>query len=288
MRLLVAAPHTPRMAIATALVGGAANAIGAVSGLAGAGFSKSSNEITAEVFKQQMRQSKRLWSADWAEASWRHGDQLMQAAQQHAEGQALAAAQYHQAERQFKQGFRQSSDMDARSFEMAWRSEVREVLRDELANILNRFNNVMLCDTVCLGCVFGMVIEGDPPPYVPSWLLMAYLFCMGLSISLFTVSLWCSVIIVRRLNEHTASVLERKLFYGSEDLRHRWKEQLENGRPTGVGIIQSLSKAYSEWVEENCEPMGNRAILMLSIGVVTMFLSAGLLSHAKYTYDFKV
>ena len=91
------------MAIATALVGGAANAIGAVSGLAGAGFSKSSNEITAEVFKQQMRQSKRLWSADWAEASWRHGDQLMQAAQQHAEGQALAAAQYHQAERQFKQ-----------------------------------------------------------------------------------------------------------------------------------------------------------------------------------------
>lgn len=274
-----------------ALAGGAAiasNAIGMVSGVAGAGFSKSSNDITAEVFKQQMRQSKRLWSADWAEASWRHGDQLMQAAQQHAEGQALAAAQYYQAERQFKQNFRQASDMDARSFEMAWRSEVREVLRDELANILNRFNNVMLCDTVCLGCVFGMVIEGDPPPHVPDWLLMSYLFCVGLSISLFTVSLWCSVIIVRRLNEHTASVLERKLFYGSEELRRKWKEQLENNCPTGVGIIQSLSKAYSEWAQESCEPMGKRAILMLAVGVVTMFLSAGLLSHAKYTYDFKV
>ena len=61
----------------------------------------------AELFKLQMRQAKRLWAADWAESSWRHGEELMQSAQQHSESQAIAAATYFQQERVFKQQFRQ-------------------------------------------------------------------------------------------------------------------------------------------------------------------------------------
>jgi hypothetical protein len=234
-----------------------------------------------------MRQAKRLWAADWAESSWRHGEELMQSAQQHSESQAIAAATYFQQERVFKQQFRQAHDQDTRAFEMSWRAEAREALRDELANLNNRFNNVMLCDTVCLGCAFGMVVEGEPPHGTQGWLLMCYVSGLGLSICLFTCSLWASIIILRRLNEHTASVLERKLYHKSEDLQRKWEEQLQLGVPTGAGIMQELSKTYEQWVNDNCEPMGNRAIFMLSSGVVALFFSAGMLTHAKYVLEFK-
>eukprot|EP01050_Picozoa_sp_SAG11_P014227 SAG11_NODE_1729_length_4365_cov_2.317628_4_plen_181_part_00 len=170
---------------------------GAASTAAGLGLAKSDLDLTRDLFKLQMRQTKRLWAADWAEGSWRHGEQCMQSAQQHAEGQAMAAAAYFQAERHFAKGYMQANEQDVRAFEMSWRTEVREALRDELANQNNRFNNIMLCDTVCLGCAFGLVVEGVPPESVSPILLTLYVSSVGLSICLFTISLWASIIIVR-------------------------------------------------------------------------------------------
>eukprot|EP01050_Picozoa_sp_SAG11_P014226 SAG11_NODE_1729_length_4365_cov_2.317628_3_plen_472_part_00 len=51
--------------------------------------------------------------------------------------------------------------------------------------------------------------------------------------------------------------------------------------------MSAMAKAYEEWVATNCEPMGSRAIYMLSAGVVAMFSSAGLLTHARYTIEFE-
>lgn len=59
----------------------------------------------------------------------------MQSAQQHAESQGMATASYFQAERMHKQNYRQAEEQASRDFEMTWRAELREALRDELANL---------------------------------------------------------------------------------------------------------------------------------------------------------
>jgi len=252
----------------------------------GLGIGKTDLELTRELFKQQMRQSKRLWTADWAEASLRHGEACLQAAQQHAEAQALASASYYQAERTARQSMKLARDQDMRAYEMAFRSEVRESLRDELQNQNNRFNIIMLCDTVCLSCVFTLVADGNPPLETDAMILRIYVLLVGLSVTIFAISLWCSVIVVRRLHEHTAGSLERKLFAQSEDLQTVWKEHLN--KPTGAHELHLFNQAYENWVDLHINPLGVLSIHLLSIGVVVMFAAAGLLVHAQYMVEYKV
>lgn len=264
---------------------GAAGSAGAT--VLGLGMGKTDLELSQELFKQQMRQTKRLWTADWAESSLRHGEQTLQAAQQHAEAQAMSTASYFQAEKLASQGLKLARDQDSRSYEMSWRAEVRESLRDELSNQNNRFNIVMLCDTVCLGCVFTLVADGSPPVETSVAMLNAYVFCLGVSIMLFSISLWGSVIVVRRLHDHTAGRLERKLFAQSEDLQKIWRYQLANNIPTGTQEMYLVNQAYEKWVDEHVDPIGRMAVQMLSIGVVMMFITAGLLVHNQYLIQYK-
>jgi hypothetical protein len=252
----------------------------------GLGMGKSDMELTRDLFKLQMRQAKRLWTADWAEASVRHGEQCMQAAQQHAESQAMAMATYYQAEKLASQGIKLARDQDSRAYEMAWRAEVRESLRDELTNQYNRFNIVMLCDTVCLSCVFSLVAEGTLPEETAMWMINLYVLCLGISITLFSISLWCAVIAVRRLHEHTAAILERKLFAQSEDLQRVWRQQLDLNLPTGPNEIYLFNLAYEKWVAEYLHPIGEPSIHMMSFGVVTMFVTAGLVTHNRYLIEY--
>lgn len=58
------------MVVAAVAAAKAAHAAGsaAATGI-GFGMGKSDMDLTRELFKLQMRQAKRLWAADWAEAS---------------------------------------------------------------------------------------------------------------------------------------------------------------------------------------------------------------------------
>ena len=265
----------------------AAGAAGSASATAlGLGMGKTDLDLTRNLFKMQMRQAKRLWTADWAENSVRHGESCTQSAQQHAESQAMATAAYFQAEKIASQGIKLARDQDSRGYEMSWRAEVRESLRDELANQFNRFNIIMLCDTVCLSCVFSLVADGSPPAETPLVMLNLYLLSMGVSITLFTISLWCAVIVVRRLHDNTASILERKLFAQSEDLQKVWQHQLSNNLPTGPSEMALVNLAYEKWVAEFLDPIGKYSIHLMSMGVVAMFVTAGLLTHAQYGIEY--
>ena len=245
-----------------------------------------SNDLTREVFLLQMRQSKRLFTAQWAQASYQYGEALAQSAQQHCEDMALSRMAVLQAEKINSQQMKLARDQDSRSYEMTYRTEVRESLRDELTTQFNRYNIVMLCDTVCLGCVYGLVVEGGPPPEVDDWILIPYLFCMGGSIMCFSVSLWFCVTIVRRLHEHTASIMERKLFSDDEVLQNAWHEEVENGLPTGPNVLHLVNQAYTRWLNRFISPLGEFSINMMISGVLMMFFCAGLLTHARYTIDF--
>ena len=110
---------------------------------------------------------------------------------------------------------------------------------------------------------------------------------LGVSVTMFTISLWSAVIIVRRLNESTASTLERKLYFSDEALQTLWRQQLESDQPTGTEIMVALATAYDAWVDENCEPIGSRATIMLSSGVVSLFVAAGVITHARYMVEFE-
>ncbi|KAL3779159.1 hypothetical protein HJC23_014006 [Cyclotella cryptica] len=274
------------MPIVVPCAAAAAHAGGVGATALGLGMGKADLELTQELFKLQMRQAKRLWTADWAENSLRHGEQCLQSAQQHTESQAMAAATYFQAEKLASQAIKLARDQDGRAYEMAWRAEVRESLRDELTNQNNRFNIVMLCDTVCLSCVFSLVADGTPPTDTPQIMLNCYVFCLGFSTLLFTISIWCAVIVVRRLHEHTASTLERKLFAQSEDLQRVWQHQLSENLPTGPDVMHLVNQAYENWVSEYLSPLGNCSIHLLSVGVVAMFITAGLLMHNRYLIEY--
>lgn len=199
----------------------------------------------------------------------------------------MATATYFQAEKLASQAIKLARDQDGRAYEMAWRAEVRESLRDELTNQNNRFNIVMLCDTVCLSCVFSLVADGSPPTDTPRVMLHSYVFCLGFSTLLFTISIWCAVMVVRRLHEHTAATLERKLFAQSEDLQRLWQHQLRENLPTGPEVMHLVNQAYENWVSEYLSPLGNCSIHMLSFGVVAMFVTAGLLMHNRYLIEYQ-
>lgn len=106
---------------------------------------------------------------------------------------------------------------------------------------------MMLADTVCITCSFGL-FAADPPVNAAASLLIGYAVALGLAVSLFTCSLWASVIVLSRLNEHTASIMERKLFFNSPQLQKQWEQQLENQEATSSEIARSVLQAFGQWV----------------------------------------
>ena len=353
----------PAAAAATAAAN-AAKAAGSVGATAlGITLGKSELDLSRDIFQQQMRQTKRLWTANWAESSTRRtfrycttgsylysafssfviayntnylstllsttlldiitdGETITQAAEQHSEAQALGYAQLYQAEKVAGQHLQVARDQDARMYEMSWRTEVRESLRDDLANQNQRLNSLMLCATVCLGCVFNLLAGQTPPVTTSVWLLQAYVFGLGSSILCFAVSLWCALIVVRRLHDNTAARLERKLFAQSTELQTTWQQQLQAGdpstttttidnddestserggassfsssssshniRPTGPQDLLLIQQSYEQWVAEYIDPVGKLSVDMLSLGIVTMFVTAGVLIHTVYHLHFDV
>lgn len=261
----------------------AANAGATAMGLS---LNQESVDITKEIFLLQMQQAKRLFTAQWAESSYRYGEAMAQAAEQHLEDMALAKTAYLQAEKINAQQTKLARDQDSRAFEMSIRTEARESLRDDLQNQFNRYNIVMLCDTVCLSLVYGFVVEGIPPEDTEEWILILYLFFMGGSIMCFSVSLWFCVTIVRRLHEHTAAILERKLFLEDEELQDAWQEELETGLPTGPNVIHHVNQAYSRWLLRFITPLGNFSTDTMVLGVIMMFICGGLLTHVRYTINY--
>ena len=81
---------------------------------------------------------------------------------------------------------------------------------------------------------------------------------------------------VRRLHDNTAARLERKLFADSDDLQKQWQKQVAQNQPTGAQEINLVHQAYEKWVHEYLDPIGKMSIEMLSIGVVSMFITAGM------------
>ena len=72
---------------------------------------------------------------------------------------------FMQAEAVHAQALAQGKQQHSESMAAARRGEQREGMRDAQTNATTRVNTVLVCDTVLLGCAFGLVVEGLPEPW---------------------------------------------------------------------------------------------------------------------------
>ena len=131
------------------------------------------------------------------------------------------AEAFVQAEAVHAQALAQGKQQHSESMAAARRSEEREGMRDALSNATTRVNTVLVCDTVLLGCAFGLVVEGLPEPWdsacsgsdsghepsawemgdVWDWLLLAYILFLGIAIGCLTISMYCGMIFLDLLTD---------------------------------------------------------------------------------------
>ena len=102
------------------------------------------------------------------------------------------------------------------------------------------------CDAVCMGCIMPLVESGTPPEATSKVHIAIYLFSLGSCLMFFIMSLWFCLIVTRRLHEHTAAILERKLFADTEELQKVWQDQIENGLPTDHTVMNLLNQVSQE------------------------------------------
>ena len=130
-----------------------------------------------------------------------------------------------QAEAVHAQALAQGKQQHSESMAAARRCEQREGMRDALSNATTRVNTVLVCDTVLLGCAFGLVVEGLPEPWalavdsacsgsesgqelsawemgdVWDWLLLVYILFLGVAIGCLTISMYSGMIYLDLLTD---------------------------------------------------------------------------------------
>jgi hypothetical protein len=160
-----------------------------------------------EMYKGAMAQTKRYFAANWAETSWRHSEALHQAERHNRDATAFNEAFLAQTDKVHLREFRQAELQDKRNYLMTVNAEVREALREIVVAKAYEFNNIMLCDTVCLGVAFTVAVEGVMPPESSRMLIVMYAGFIGAAILFLSASLWLSFILIRRLNLYTAGIM---------------------------------------------------------------------------------
>jgi len=133
-----------------AIVGGMGLAAGTMGATLGAG------EITSalKIHKEAFQQDKRFFYAGYTEAVAHHGEAYAQGERLHSQGFAQAEAAYYQADRHHRRAFQQGKLQHQIDRDIAMRSEIRGGLRDEFGQKNNRYNALMICQTVMLTSAF--------------------------------------------------------------------------------------------------------------------------------------
>eukprot|EP01043_Picozoa_sp_COSAG02_P020439 COSAG02_NODE_1009_length_15234_cov_9.594423_6_plen_115_part_00 len=106
------------------------------------------------------------------------------------------------------------------------RAEIRNGLRDEFGQKNNRYNALMICQTVLVACGFQLCLVDLPAPDPDNlewiWTTYSWVFAgaLGLALGVLAVSLWFNFIVTRRLNQYTAGVMHVEMH-----LDDRWRKR---------------------------------------------------------------
>ena len=223
---------------------------------------------------------KRICPQDWAESSWRHSEALAQAERQHAEAYTVQMAEYMQTEKIHRRDFQQARLQHQREVDIMLRAETREAIRDELNQQNNRVNNIQLCTTVLLGVSFSMVVEGILPAETTPTMATLFSATLGASMLSLSVSLWFTFILVRRLNQYTAPLIQCMLEAGYKRLGQQSK------RMAAFDPIQT-NEQFKLWLSRHCVPLRRSAMVALSIGVLSLFGASAILLQARFIHAYE-
>jgi hypothetical protein len=268
-------------------------AIAAKAGMEGANVAIGGGAMVQaqNMFDKQQTQTKRYFAATWAESSWRHGEALAQVERQHKDSIALQLAGLHRNERIYHEEFVYASMHEKRAYLLNRGAEVRDALRDTIVARVYEYNNIMLCDTVCAGVSFALVIEGSLPddPAPSARLLATYTACVGLANATFILSIATALIVTRRLNARTASELE--VLFNAASVQGK-TESAKSARSLAHGVKISATYDAMVWfegylVEQSITTMGWSSRLLMLVGMLFLMLSAGLLIHGRFDLIYK-
>ena len=257
--------------MATAVAG-----LSLAAGMTGVGLSTGEITTALKVHKEAYQQDKRFFYASYTEAVAHHGEAYAQSERIHAQSYAHAEAQYWQADKHHRRTFQQAKLQHRVAIDLAMRAEIREGLRDEFGQKNNRYNALMICQTVMLTCSFQLsLIE----PAETAWRVATYLYTstLGMSIGLLTLSLWCNFILTRRLNQYTAGVMQIEMHQNEA-----WRRKMGQD---DVVDAQLIREEFRKWFKRHCSWFGSVSMHMFSAGVCSLFVSVAILLQNRLGLD---
>ncbi len=258
-----------------AVVGGLGLAAGTASAILGGG------EITSalKIHKESFQQDKRLFYADYAEAIAHHGEAYAQAERLHAQSFAQGEAAYYQADRHHRRSFQQAKLQHQVDRDIVMRAEIRNGLRDEFGQKNNRYNALMICQTVMLTSAFMLTLtelptdsgKTDKKWETYSW---AYSALLGLALGVLSLSLWFNFVVTRRLNQFTAGVMHVEMH-----LDETWRKRRGVDDVTDAALVRDY---FRRWFQLHCGWHAGVSTYGFTLGLIVLFLAVSILVDMKF------
>jgi hypothetical protein len=260
-----------------AVLGGLSVAAGAMSSGLAAG------EITTalKVHKEAFQQDKRFFYAGYTESVAHHGEAYAQAERQHAQSYAQGEAAYYQSDRHHRRSFEQAKLQHRIDRDISMRAEIRAGLRDEFGQKNNRYNALMICQTVMLTCAFQLGLIELPWDEAEvrtekvwdtfSWMYSA---ALGSALGMLSLSLWTNFIVTRRLNQYTAGVMQVEMH-----LNKAWRAKRGVDDVLDAALLRDY---FRRWFQQHCALLADISMYGFSAGVITLFFAASILIHMRF------
>jgi hypothetical protein len=256
-----------------AVVGGLGLAAGAASATLGAG------EITSalKIHKEAFQQDKRFFYAGYTEAVAHHGEAYAQAERLHSQSFAQGEAAYYQADRHHRRSFEQAKLQHRLDRDIAMRSEIRNGLRDEFGQKNNRYNALMICQTVILTSAFMLTLAELPadPDRADKWATYSWVYSvmLGLAFGVLSLSLWFNFIVSRRLNQFTAGVMQVEMH-----LDQSWREKRGVDDVTDAALVRDH---FRRWFQRHCGLQAALSTYGFMVGLIILFFAVSILVDMK-------
>ena len=230
--------------------------------------------VTAlKVHKEAFQQDKRFFYASYAEAVAHHGEAYAQAQRHHKESYALSDATYYQGDKHHRRTFQQAKLQHQVDRDIKMRAEIRAGLRDEFLQKNNRYNALMVCQTVMLTCGFNLSLVDVPGNESWSTVFWVYSGLLGLSFGLLALALWFNFIVTRRLNQYTASVLHIEMHLSPE-----WRKKRGVDDVLDAALLRDY---FRRWFGRHCQNLATASQHLFTCGVSSLFGAACISLHAR-------
>jgi hypothetical protein len=236
-------------------------------------------EITTcyKVHKESLKQDKRFFYAEFTESVAHFGEEYAQAERHHGQAYPHAEGCYWQPARHHPRDVEQARLQVRADIDLTMRAEIREQLRDEFSQKLNRFEALMVCQTMMLAqaCQLTYQPMNAPTPVGPGWTWVTYVYTTmcALALMVLTLSMWLNFVLTRRINEFTAGVMQIEMHQNPA-----WRQMMGQDDVTDNKLVR---QEFNKWFKRHCSWLGTVSMHSFTIGVCLLFAAVGILLQSR-------